>query len=303
MDKNFLFDLLIDPKTGEQLEFVKDSSKLRSSVSGNEYRVVDTVPDLIIGDNHSIVKPDIHQKFDSEFNYTEHYQRDADIFNYSVNEEPGVSKRELSFLHKSIIKEIQDDYRIILDVGCGGSWVSKELIPMGKKVISMDISLRNPLNAVREVRHNNHAGLVADVFNLPFKENSLDCIIAAEILEHVADPKTMILNLSKLLRNNGKLIITTPYNEKIEYNLCVHCNRPTPRNAHLHSFNEINIKQYLPEEGVIVRIKKLHNKFLLKIRLHVLFKFLPYKLWLLIDSLCNKFIKSPGRIQITIIKC
>ena len=54
-----------------------------------------------------------------------------------------------------------------------------------------------------------------------------------------------IEKLIEKLKTGGKLIITTPYNEKLEYYLCVHCNLPTPKNAHLHSFNKQNIKEII----------------------------------------------------------
>ena len=170
---------------------------------------------------------------------------------------PAITKYEIRRLHESILNEINEDMSVILDVGCGNGWASKKLIPLGKKVISMDISSDNPINAEMEVTHIKHAGLIEDAYNIPLRDNSVDCINAAEVLKHVPDPKTFISGLIKLLKHKGKLIISTPYNEKIEYNLCVHCNRPTPRYAHLHSFNENNRPVY-PGGRNKMEVKEFH---------------------------------------------
>jgi len=299
---NFFVDLLIDPGTRERLLFDQASNTLVSTKSGRKFSFIEYVPRIILEENQNILKSGIHLEYDSNFNYTDHYQKDAVLFDYSGKNLPAITRDEIRRLQESIINEITEDMSVILDVGCGNGWASKKLIPLGKKVISMDISSENPVKAVREVRHKNHAGLIADAYNIPLKENSVDCIIASEILEHVPDPKTFITGLIRLLKHKGKLIITAPYNEKIEYNLCVHCNRPTPRFAHLHSFNENNIRQFIPENGITWKTKKFINKYLLQIRSHVILKFLPFSLWKYFDNLFNSLFHKPLRLQLVISK-
>lgn len=300
MKNNFLFDLLIDPITRDPLTFDSASNTLISSLSGNKYKIIESIPQIIIGENQLIKKSVPHHEFGSNFKYISHYHKDSEIFDYSEQNISEVTKNEFRRLRESILEEISNEMSIILDIGCGNGWVSKKLIPLGKKVISLDISPVNTFNAIKDVQHKNHAGLIADVYNLPIKENSIDCIIASEILEHVSDPKTFINSLIKILKKNGELIITTPYNEKIEYYLCIHCNRPTPKNAHLHSFNETNIIQFMPETGVIWTCKKFANKYLSKIRSYIILKYFSYKVWMLIDKLFNKLLYKPTRIKIIV---
>lgn len=298
----FLIDLLIEPDTGDKLLFDQVSNTLVSSKSGKKFYFIESLPRVIIEENQKILKSDIHREYDSYFSYIDHYQKDAVLFDYSDHNLPGLEKDEEQRLHESILEEITDEMSVILDLGCGNGWVSKKLIPSGKKVISMDVSSDNPVKAVRELRHKNHAGLIADAYNIPLKDNSVDCIIASEIIEHVPDPKTLIAGLINKLKQKGKIIITVPYNEKIEYNLCVHCNRPTPRFAHLHSLNENNITRFLPGNGIAWETKKFLNKFLLHIRSHVILKVLPFRYWDHIDKLFNYFFRKPLRLKLVIIK-
>jgi 2-polyprenyl-3-methyl-5-hydroxy-6-metoxy-1,4-benzoquinol methylase len=301
MNNSFINDLLIDPLTGGQLIFDNDSNTYKCSGSSSSYPVVGSVPQILI-DDQSFVRSKIHKENNSIFNYIDHYQKDAILYDYSESQLPGVTRYELRRLRESIIMEVTSNMLVVLDVGCGNGWVSKRLIPKGKKVISMDISSINPANSVRDLPHENHAGLVADVFNIPIKDNSIDCIIASEVLEHVSDPQMFIVKLVKLLKDKGKLIITTPYNEKLEYFLCVHCNRPTPKSAHLHSFNEHNIELIIPHEGVKWSYKRFANNSLLRMRSHIFLKFLSFRLWILVDTLFNRIFGNPARLKIVIEK-
>jgi 2-polyprenyl-3-methyl-5-hydroxy-6-metoxy-1,4-benzoquinol methylase len=302
MNNNFLFELLIDPLTKEPLHFDIESDNLISSPDGKSYSLIEGIPRIIINDNQSVEKSDLHKDHSSEFKYSDHYQKDADLFDYSEQDMSAAGRNEFRRLRESIIREISDDLIIVLDAGCGNGWAAEYLIPSGKKVISMDISTTNPVNAVKKVPHANHAGLIADVYNIPLREGSIDCIIASEIMEHLPDPGSFIITLTKLLKQNGKLIITTPYNEKIEYYLCVHCNKPTPKHAHLHSFNESNIVRYIPPKGVTWSVKRFSNSWLSRMRSHIILKFFPFRFWRIIDSLFTRVFNNPARLQIVITK-
>lgn len=242
-----------------------------------------------------------HKKSDTEFNYHDHYQKDAEIFNYFDNKIDKATKHENRRLHEVIYSKIKKKSEYNLDVGCGEAWIAGKLIPEGKKVISMDISSTNPKEAVQRNPSENHLGLVADAFNMPIQSNSIDTIIASEIMEHVPDPKLFVKSLFTCLKPGGKLIITTPYNEKLEINLCIHCNKPTPKNAHIHSFNEKNTIKLIPE-NCEWNISKFSNFYLTRLQLHPILSVLPHKLWKAIDRTTNSIFRRPSRLCIEITK-
>ncbi len=170
MNGNFIFDLLVDPETGNRLYFDTGSNSLINSVSGRRYALTDSIPRIISEENRTVTS-EIHRKYNSGFNYIDHYQKDAEFFDYSRTDIPAITSHELRRLHESVIREVDGKMQIILDAGCGNGWVSKMLIPLGKKVISMDVSTRNPLKAISDLKHENHAGLIADAYNIPLKES------------------------------------------------------------------------------------------------------------------------------------
>lgn len=290
--KNFLKEILVDPVTGEN--FIEEKKQGKDVLSSGEetYLITDDVPVLLPKQKNNNAVSNLHTQFHSVFDYTSHYEADAQQIDYFQAKESAASREEIRREHQVIIKCIPANAKLILDVGCGNGWVANHFLKKGKKVISMDISTKNPIQVLKENPSENHAAIIADVFHLPFRKNSIDAIIASEIMEHVYDPNLFVRKLLEVLKPGGKLIIITPYNEKIEYNLCVHCNRPTPRNGHLHSFNEKNIAAFIPNEWAEYKTEKFSNKYLVRLRVYLLLSFLPLNLWRLTDSVANLIFKK-----------
>ncbi len=296
---DFFLNILQDPQTGETLRLNTGDGKLESA-GGNQFDVKDDVPRMITGTS-ARSNSQVHRDMKSDFNYREHYERDAEVFNYFDPAYDSATQSETHRLRQTIMRQVPAATEIILDVGCGDGWLARHFLPDGKKVISMDISSINPVRIHKEVNNPNHLGLVADVFALPIKKNSVDVIVASEIIEHVANPKQFISILHETLKPGGRLIVTTPYNEKIDYHLCVHCNKPTPSHAHIHSFNEKNISKLIPQEANW-RWRRFSNKYLTKMRSHKILNLLGYPAWRFADKFANALFPKQERMMIMIEK-
>jgi 2-polyprenyl-3-methyl-5-hydroxy-6-metoxy-1,4-benzoquinol methylase len=300
MKAHFIYNLLVDPVTREAIISDETGLKVVSESGKSSYEVIKGVPQIVTGNNKLPGPSEVHISQHSDFHYPEHYQADAELFDYSEDNESPATKHEIRRVHESILKEITGRGALILDAGCGNGWAAAALIPKNHRVISMDISTKNPVDSLKRTRHANHAAVTADVYNMPFREETFDYIIASEIMEHVPDPKLFIQCLLKVLKSDGKLIITTPYNEKIEYCLCVHCNRITPLHAHLHSFNENNLQQFMPAVGISYKTKTFSSKYLARLRTHVVLKYISYSLWQLADRCFLFLFGQPMRFKIVI---
>lgn len=281
--KSAFIELLRSPEGGQHLRYDNVAGQLIAP-DGVAYPMLGTVPVLLQSTGAA------------ESLYREHYETDAQVFDYFSDWDP-VTQEENNRLHQQILNKIPAAAEWILDVGCGGAWLAGALTPKGRKVISMDISTGNPTRALQEVAQATHYGLVADVYALPFAPNSLDCIVAAEIIEHVPDPASFLECLMKVLKPGGTLIVTTPYDEKIHYSLCIHCNQRTPHNAHLHSFTEATLKQLLPAGSSTVQTKVTNSKLLVNLRLQKLLQFLPFSAWDLLDRFTIKLVKKAHRLM------
>ena len=296
---NDFINILVAPITKNDL--LLNNNYLSDKITGDIFEILENVPVLISRDKAQDINTNLHSDNNTNFNYLEHYQTDAELFDYFQEYECGASVFANSKLREILIRMVDANTENILDVGCGKGWVAEYFIPKNKKVISMDISTVNPIKVDKSLDNKNHLGLTADAFNLPIKNNSIDCIIASEIIEHIADPKMFIAELYKALKVGGKLIISTPYNEKLQYYLCVHCNKPTPKNAHIHSFTDDNFINLIPKDAKY-QISKSINFYLEKLRTHIFLKYLPFALWKMIDNIANKITKRPDKLVVMIEK-
>jgi len=50
-----------------------------------------------------------------------------------------------------------------------------------------------------------------DLTNLPFAEEDLDAIVCTEVLEHCADPFYAVLEMHRVLKPGGLLLVTSPF--------------------------------------------------------------------------------------------
>jgi len=295
--KPFLLDLLAEPCTNEPLHTNGDNYLINSR-SGKHYQIISGVPDFLIGQQNEAPGNCENTVL---FDYRDHYEKDAVEFNYFQEDESLLTRNERLRSRQMVINSVPANAVSILDIGCGSAWVAAYFLRLNKQVISMDISTTNPIKALKMYDYPNHAAVIADAFYLPFKNNSIDCIIASEVIEHVPDPARFIKSTISKLKSGGKLILITPYNEKIEYYLCIHCNKPTPKNAHLHSFNESSIKN-LTGDGIELKTTAFCNKIFLKLRLYNLLSFLPFSLWQLTDKFANLIFRKPVIFHIEITK-
>jgi len=281
-----LTSILVSPKEKKPLYYNKVSETL--VCDEGEFEILEGIPILISKDNLP--------------NYVVHYQKDAEYFDYFAPKFPETEKEEKR-VNQYIISRIPPNARLIADIGCGNGWLARSLLRMNRIVFSLDISFRNVRKVIETHHSENHFGIVADAYFLPFKDFSFDCLVASEIIEHLSDPLKFIKELVRVVKPKGKIILTTPYKEKIRYTLCIHCNRPTPLNAHLHSFDEDKLSEIIKQVGGILfwRFHKFGNSLIQYFRLYRILSILPFSLWKLIDKFLNLFFQ-PKHILIEIIK-
>ena len=117
----------------------------------------------------------------------------------------------------------------VLDVGAG-SGALIELVPHS---VGIDISPKDS----RIIK--------ASISSLPFDNCSFDVVFACDILEHLSDDTLVkgMQEIRRVLKNNGILIINTPYYEDLNQELvyCPNCKANFHRWGHLQSFNSERI--------------------------------------------------------------
>ena len=95
----------------------------------------------------------------------------------------------------------------ILEIGCCGGEFLELLREKGWNVKGLEISKK----AVQRAKNNKLDVKVHDANKkIPFKDESFDVIFAGELIEHVFDDVEFLNDCYRLLKKEGKIIITTP---------------------------------------------------------------------------------------------
>lgn len=67
------------------------------------------------------------------------------------------------------------------------------------------------LNTTTPEWNTSRIDIVADICDIPMKDNSVDIVLCSEVLEHVPDPVAALKSIMRLVRPGGYLIVTAPF--------------------------------------------------------------------------------------------
>jgi GT2 family glycosyltransferase/2-polyprenyl-3-methyl-5-hydroxy-6-metoxy-1,4-benzoquinol methylase len=109
-----------------------------------------------------------------------------------------------------LVALVRDDARRVLDVGCAAGAFGAELKRHGaREVVGIE---RDPVAAMA-ARARLDEVLEADLdelVQLPWPEGSFDCIVCADVLEHLREPARVLTLLGRYLAPGGRLIASIP---------------------------------------------------------------------------------------------
>lgn len=113
----------------------------------------------------------------------------------------------------SLLEEYSEQHSVnrqeikVLDLGCGSGRIAKKIKEKGYTVVGLDFSSE----AIKKAKE---LGIDAKQCNLdegiPENNDSFDVVWAGDIVEHVFDPIGLLKEASRVLKNNGIILITIP---------------------------------------------------------------------------------------------
>jgi ubiquinone/menaquinone biosynthesis C-methylase UbiE len=112
-----------------------------------------------------------------------------------------------TFIEKTGIDLKHLKNKLVLDVGCGTGRFMEVVHNAGAEIIGIDLSYAVDVAfdnfGLKKTVHI----IQADVFNLPFKENTFDIIYSIGVLHHTVDTEKAFKHLPVLLKKNGRISI------------------------------------------------------------------------------------------------
>jgi 2-polyprenyl-6-hydroxyphenyl methylase/3-demethylubiquinone-9 3-methyltransferase len=95
----------------------------------------------------------------------------------------------------------------VLDVGCGTGAFSLRALERGAMVASLDIG---PQLLARARAKGVPRVVAGDAMILPFADARFDVVLSSECIEHTADPQRAVVEMLRVLRPGGRLVLTCP---------------------------------------------------------------------------------------------
>lgn len=127
----------------------------------------------------------------------------------------------------------------ILDFGCGGGYLLKNIITTGTK-LGVEI---NPA-AAQIAAQNGVEKVYSSIYEVP--DNAVDVVISNHVLEHVDNPVEIMMEIKRVLRVGGSLIVVVPHETRHEVN-------EKDINMHLYTWSPQNLVNMFKKCGFDVK--------------------------------------------------
>lgn len=135
----------------------------------------------------------------------------------------------------SICEKYIKDGDSVLDIGCGTGRMLSYFDNVTKYGIDISIDMAT-MSAEKGI-----ISCMGNVENLPYTDNSMDMIICTDVLEHVFDLYRTLLEINRVIKPDGYIILRVPQNEEMSPYLDP--NYPFEY-VHLRMFSESSLRLY-----------------------------------------------------------
>lgn len=154
---------------------------------------------------------------------------------------------------------------LVLDLGCGFGRHAFGALRRGADVVAGDVGraelaeVRSMVAAMRAAGEIDEGTVgcatAADAERLPFADGAFDRVIAAEVLEHIAEDAAALAELARVLRPGGVLAVTVPSwgPEKLCWLLSEEYHAPAVADGHVRIYTLRRLRARLRAAGLTPR--------------------------------------------------
>jgi 2-polyprenyl-6-hydroxyphenyl methylase/3-demethylubiquinone-9 3-methyltransferase len=102
----------------------------------------------------------------------------------------------------------------VLDLGCGAGRFVAALAGAGADPVGVEIA-EGALERARRNAPGAELALLAPDGSLPLPHRSVDLVWCSEVLEHVADAAHLLVEVRRVLRPGGRVLVTVPFHGRL----------------------------------------------------------------------------------------
>ncbi|HJU55286.1 MAG TPA: class I SAM-dependent methyltransferase [Pyrinomonadaceae bacterium] len=158
--------------------------------------------------------------------------------------QPSAAAR-LNFVRK-VVRGVSAQRAEVADLGCGSGVILSEILLMKQEWVGHGLDI-SPQSIAYARRLAAHKGVVMRarfqtgcVTELPYADESLNLVVASEVVEHMPEPEVVMGEIARVLKPGGQLILTMPIESR------------TPAHVHTLSGRE-DLRSLLSGAGLRVR--------------------------------------------------
>ncbi len=132
------------------------------------------------------------------------------------------SLQNLTPFRLALIDEFVGDLsgKKVLDLGCGGGLISVPLIERGAIVTGIDQS-NESIKAAQIASHGRGTFVTGDIHKLNIDSGTMDCVILADVLDHIPHFGRVLREASRTLRKGGRLFAGTLNRNQLSHFLTI----------------------------------------------------------------------------------
>ena len=161
-----------------------------------------------------------------------------------------------------VIRFISGKSKTILDVGCASGWFISRISNKFPKAKCYGIDIYDRGIKYAKKTYPKIEFMVADAHKIPYKKNTFDLVVCTEVLEHLDDPKSAILEIKRVLKKGGMSVIELDSGNilfSIAWYLWRKFGGKVWNDSHLHSFNIKKLEKMIKSCGFKILKKEKFN--------------------------------------------
>jgi len=106
---------------------------------------------------------------------------------------------------EGFLKQKGQHRELVLDLGAGPGSISDYVATAGFNLVAFDID-----KVVLRQAAARHPAVLGDAHCLPFRDSRFDKVICINVIEHVVDPRQVLLEVQRVLVQGGRLFLSVP---------------------------------------------------------------------------------------------
>ena len=115
--------------------------------------------------------------------------------------------RRTDILVARFLDPVDLDGKLVLDAGCGIGGLTHALVARGARVVALDVG---PHLAATTMGRCQCEAVVGTLSALGLASGTFDVVLSSEAVEHTPDPERSVLELYRVVKPGGHLVLSTP---------------------------------------------------------------------------------------------